>query len=155
VVLDYALAYPGQAAGLVLCSTSGWFPIDPALLGLLEQGLAGFHRELARRAFGPTLAGAQAEAAIRDLWSAPARVTLDDLRACAAFDVRSCLGSIRAPSLVLCGKADRLTPPALAQDLAGCLPESRLVLLEDAGHMLPWEAPRGVIQEVAGFLARI
>jgi pimeloyl-ACP methyl ester carboxylesterase len=153
VVLDYALSYPGEVAGLVLCSTSAWFPVDPSLLELLEQGLAAFHRELARIAFGPTVASAQAEAAVRDLVAAPAAVTLADFRACADFDVRSSLGSVRAPALVLCGEADRLTPPALAEDLACGLPRSRLVLLGEAGHLLPWEVPARVVREVGGFLA--
>ena len=48
------------------------------------------------------------------------------------------------PVLVLCGGLDTLTPPALSVDMAGLVPDSRLVILDDVGHLSSLEAPQAV-----------
>jgi len=53
-----------------------------------------------------------------------------------AFDVREQLGSIRVPTLVLCGASDWITPFALSQDIAARIPGSRLVRFEHSGHKI-------------------
>lgn len=46
------------------------------------------------------------------------------------------LSSVGVPTLVLSGATDRLVPPANSVQLAGLLPESRLHLVPDEGHLL-------------------
>lgn len=43
--------------------------------------------------------------------------------------------------LVMCGREDRITPPALSEELAALIPGARLEWIDDAGHMTPMEAP--------------
>jgi len=50
------------------------------------------------------------------------------------LDVRAKLSQIKAPSLVVAGRYDLVTPPAQSSELAGGLPQSRLVVLEHSGH---------------------
>ena len=56
-------------------------------------------------------------------------------------DKRSLLPSIRVPTLVVVGRQDVLTPPALAMELAAGIPEARLEVLEDCGHLATLERP--------------
>lgn len=56
-------------------------------------------------------------------------------------DKRSLLPSIRTPTLVVVGRQDALTPPALAMELAAGIPEARLDVLEDCGHLATLERP--------------
>ncbi len=49
-------------------------------------------------------------------------------------DLRAMLAGIRAPTLVLHGSHDRLTPPAAGEFLAAQLPQARYQLLRGAGH---------------------
>jgi pimeloyl-ACP methyl ester carboxylesterase len=49
------------------------------------------------------------------------------------------LGGVRVPTLVIGGEDDDLTPPKYARYLVEHIENARLVLLEDAGHMLPFE----------------
>lgn len=51
------------------------------------------------------------------------------------------LPSIPVPVTVVGGTHDRLLPPRYSRRMAELIPNSRLVLLEEAGHMLPWEEP--------------
>jgi pimeloyl-ACP methyl ester carboxylesterase len=152
IALDYALAYPGELSGLVLCAAGARMPVHSQIFDLLERGFAAFQRFFAKTAFGPGVALPDAEAATRDLLTAPATVLLSDLRACDAFDVRTALANLRLPILLLCGTSDRITPPNISHELAAALGGAREVMLEGAGHMLPWEEPERVGQEIASFV---
>jgi len=44
-------------------------------------------------------------------------------------------GAIRAPTLVLCGADDKITPPSLSQELTRLIPGARCELIERAGHL--------------------
>ena len=48
---------------------------------------------------------------------------------------------VRAPTLVLCGTVDRITPPALSQSLAKLIPGARYEPVEGAGHLSNLERP--------------
>jgi pimeloyl-ACP methyl ester carboxylesterase len=50
------------------------------------------------------------------------------------FDVRGLLDSIKAPTLVVAGRSDLVTPVSESEELAGGLPRARLVVLERSGH---------------------
>jgi pimeloyl-ACP methyl ester carboxylesterase len=60
------------------------------------------------------------------------------------IDSRASLAAITVPTLVICGDADALTPPALAREIAGGIAGARLVLIEGAGHLTPLEQPEAV-----------
>src|SRR5262249_20362177 len=52
----------------------------------------------------------------------------------ASLDVRSQLGEVKAPTLVIAGRHDLVTLPEQSFELASGLPQSRLVLMEHSGH---------------------
>ncbi|MDX2142699.1 MAG: alpha/beta fold hydrolase [Rhodospirillaceae bacterium] len=56
-------------------------------------------------------------------------------------DGRGDLNAIRVPTLVLCGRQDALTPVALHTEMAEAIPNARLVVVEDCGHLAPLERP--------------
>ena len=59
-------------------------------------------------------------------------------------DARPSLGAIKCPTLVLVGDGDELTPPALAQEIAAGVADSRLVVIADCGHLTTMERPDAV-----------
>lgn len=59
-------------------------------------------------------------------------------------DSRADLARIACPTLVLCGRQDRMTPPALHDEMAAEIPGARLVVVEDCGHLAPLEQPHAV-----------
>jgi pimeloyl-ACP methyl ester carboxylesterase len=69
------------------------------------------------------------------------------------FSLHSELGRLRTPTLLIWGEQDRIDPPiAPAIAIAKHLPNARLVLLPDAGHM-PWgDKPDECATLVADFL---
>lgn len=59
-------------------------------------------------------------------------------------DSRPDLTGIHCPTLVLCGRQDALTPLAVAEEIAENIGGSRLVVVEDCGHLSTMERPRAV-----------
>ena len=59
-------------------------------------------------------------------------------------DSRPMLGSIRVPTLVIVGRQDLTTPLARAEEMAATIPNARLVVIEECGHMSPLEKPAEV-----------
>jgi pimeloyl-ACP methyl ester carboxylesterase len=72
-----------------------------------------------------------------------------------AASLHNCLGRldrIRVPTLIVHGERDRVIPVDNAHLMAERLPDCRLRILEDSGHMYPTEEP-AVDEEIAEFLA--
>lgn len=63
------------------------------------------------------------------------------------------LGEIKAPTLVIVGEHDAITPPDGARAMADALPASRYVLIPDAGHLTPCENPAAVNEALLAFLS--
>ena len=62
------------------------------------------------------------------------------------------VGSVRAPTLALCGEEDQLTPPDRARAMVGALPDARLVVIPDGPHAITWTHAAQVNQALLGFL---
>lgn len=66
----------------------------------------------------------------------------------------SLLPRIRCPALVITGELDLWSPPEQHREIAAAIPGSELVIVPDAGHMLPLEAPEAVNHAIAAWLVR-
>ena len=61
-----------------------------------------------------------------------------------AFDVRSRLGEITAPTLIVAGAEDPATPVDMVRQIADGIPGARFVVVPDAAHLVNAEAPDAV-----------
>lgn len=68
-------------------------------------------------------------------------------------DHRAMLAQLAMPTLVVCGRQDKVTPPALSQDLAALIPGARLQWLEQAGHQSPLEQPAALAHALKQLIA--
>lgn len=66
-------------------------------------------------------------------------------------DQRPHLSEIRCPTLIVCGRQDALTPLALSEEMHAAIPHSRLVVLEDCGHLSAMERPAEVNEALAAW----
>lgn len=73
--------------------------------------------------------------------------------ACRAHDALDRLSGITAPTLVLVGAEDILTPPEYSREMAARIPGARLQLLERGGHGISLEYPQLVNDALLAFLA--
>jgi pimeloyl-ACP methyl ester carboxylesterase len=67
-------------------------------------------------------------------------------------DSSDLLGAIAAPTLVIVGADDALTPPDEARRMQEAIPGCRLVVIPDAGHISNLEQPQVFSQALGSFL---
>ena len=72
--------------------------------------------------------------------------------AVAGFDARPYLATITAPTLVIAGAEDPVTPVEHARGLCGAIPGARLEVIADAAHLANVEQPAAVRSAITSFL---
>jgi pimeloyl-ACP methyl ester carboxylesterase len=67
-------------------------------------------------------------------------------------DARAVLPGIHCPTLVLCGRQDAWSPASQHEEIAASIPHSKLVVVEECGHMSPVEQPAAVTRALLSHL---
>jgi pimeloyl-ACP methyl ester carboxylesterase len=67
-------------------------------------------------------------------------------------DSRPGLGAIACPVLLVFGRADGITTIEHQNEMLAAIPDSRLEIIEDSGHMIPLERPERTNAILQGFL---
>lgn len=67
-------------------------------------------------------------------------------------DSRPLLSAITVPTAIIVGDADPLTPPALSKEMAGLIPQARLTIAKDCGHVVTLERPAELNAALAAWL---
>ncbi|MFH9608163.1 alpha/beta fold hydrolase [Streptomyces sp. NPDC017448] len=95
------------------------------------------------------------DACARIVHACPRRARVAWGHVLAELDLASGVRELRAPTAVITGTDDRLTPPVHARALAGALPVGLgLTELTGMGHMTPVEAPEAVTAKIRELVAR-
>jgi 3-oxoadipate enol-lactonase len=159
----FALDFPPRTASLVLASTSsevgeraraGWH----RLADTIEQHGFGDGGGADARGFSAPFATAHpdvvAELAHATRRNDPAAYAAT-ARAFGSYGWTAELPRITAPTLILQGLDDQLTPPGGSVILSRGIPRSRLVMLPGVGHNLPLEAAALFTTATLAFLAGV
>jgi pimeloyl-ACP methyl ester carboxylesterase len=155
IAQQFALSYPQRAAGLVLVATGARLRVAPAILSGMLTDWPGTLDLVNRFAWGPDAPEELVRLGRAQLAEGDPQVAANDYTACNSFDVMERLGQIAAPTLVIGGTADQMTPGKYAQYLAEKIPGARLAMIERAGHMVMLEQPELAARHVREFLATI
>jgi pimeloyl-ACP methyl ester carboxylesterase len=164
IAMEAARQSPGRVRGLALLGTSArpetedMRALREAAIVLFEQGhVAEVIEPNVAFAFHPRQAADRAlvQSYLDLVLRAGAEQLIRQNRAVIARpDARLHLAGIRCPTLVMCGEADRLTPPECSREIAALVPAAELVELPECGHMLTMEQPARVNEELRRWLAR-
>lgn len=150
-----AFMAPERVAGLVLVGTGARLRVAPALLDGILQDARGALALITEWAWGPEADPAMVARGRQMMARVNPRVVWGDFAACDRFDIRERVGEITAPTLVITGSEDRMTPPKFGQWLAERIPGARFVLVEGAGHMVMLEKPDQVASAVREWLKAV
>lgn len=150
-----ALEAPDRVAALVLVGTGARLRVLPEILEAIPRDFEGSVERICRLCYGPAAAPELVARGIAEMRQVAPAVLLWDFLACDRFDVRDRLPSIGAPTLVVVGERDVMTPPRYAADLADRIPGARTAIVADAGHMLPVEAPAVLGEHLRAFLTHL
>lgn len=138
-----ALSHPDRVAGLGLVGTGARLRVLPVILdGVLPPSdLDNTARFVVEYSYAPGADASLRELAAEQFRACAPQVTHGDFAACNAFDIIARVAEIRAPTLIVCGKEDRLTPVKYSEFLAAKIPNARRVTIEGAGHSVMIEKP--------------
>lgn len=152
IALDYALHYGDNLSGLILAGSGARLRVAPPFLEACRRG--NVPPELIEFAYGPAASAELLESARQEMATVPPQTYLADFTACNNFDCMEKLAEIELPALLICGEADRMTPPKYSRYLVERMPRAKMVEVEKAGHMVMLEAPHQVNQAIASFLEK-
>jgi 3-oxoadipate enol-lactonase len=143
VGMQLAASAPERVEKLVLACTSVRFPSGYRERAELvrEQGTAAIVDVTLDRWFTPRFRSR--EPYRRMLLEAPREDYARCCEAIAVWDFRGRLSEIGAPTLVLAGGEDRVTPPEQAEEIVAGIPQAHLVVLPEAAHLANVEQPVG------------
>ena len=167
VALEWARLRPERVGALVLMSTTPSFVQRPdwhhamaeATLRQFGDGLTVAYRSTLKRFVTLQVQGSEhARDALASLHSQlfargePSPQALrDSLELLASSDLRSGIGAISQPALVIAGDRDALTPVAAARWLARALPQASLVVIAGAAHAPLLSHPEAVVAALDAF----
>jgi proline-specific peptidase len=179
VALEYALRYPQSLSQLVLMNTGGdqWWvnqnaPEILAKRGFSESTVQDAHRfyngQIENREFTTIflkINKAYSYSNSFDLWTMIQGLVLGYMpkmrpdacifgynKVLQGWSVMDRLGEIKVPTLVIAGSYDFLFPPEHQKQLAAGIPNSRLVMIERAGHNPDMEQPTETLKAIRDFL---
>lgn len=163
VALEAASRAPERVDALLLVGTAASMPVHPDLLAAAAANSQdaidmvnlwgyGYRAGLGGSAApGVWMTGA-GDSLLR---RAGPGVLHADLAACNAYvTALEAAARVRAPTAIVAGELDQMTPLKNARLLADAIAGSTLTILEGAGHMLLAEEPDALIEVMAGHLVR-
>ncbi|MFI8214618.1 4-carboxymuconolactone decarboxylase [Streptomyces sp. NPDC085932] len=151
VGIELALRHPERLASLALIAASPRFGTADEFRqrGVIVRtnGLDPMARTAPERWFTGGFAAAQpaiTEWAVQMVRTTDPGCYIAACEALASFDVRTELGRVGVPTLVLVGSDDQVTGPAEARTLVAGIPDARLAVVPGASHLVPVEQPAAV-----------
>jgi 3-oxoadipate enol-lactonase len=162
IAMRLAARHPAQVRHLVLADTGARIGTDEAwnerIAAVRTNGMAAIADAVAGRWFTARFR-AENPAAFAGWRNMLERCSPQGYVAtCASVrdtDLSGDLPHISAPTLVLVGDADVVTPEAMARGLAGTIPNARLQQVREAGHVPAIEQPRVVADLVRQHLSEV
>ncbi|MBI5498914.1 MAG: alpha/beta hydrolase [Deltaproteobacteria bacterium] len=148
VALQLALDHREAVAGLVLVSTAARLRVATALLDLVREHFQELPQQMAAMGFAPSASPAVAARWLSAPWPASPAAAVADFSACDACDLRPRLPEIGVPAVVMVGEQDLMTPVKRARELVEGMPCARMRVFPDTGHLLIWERPTEVVEEI-------
>jgi pimeloyl-ACP methyl ester carboxylesterase len=164
VALSAVLRYPGRFRGLILMDTRAAADTPEAARNrettasqveatgktdaVVEGMLAKLFSPVTRQRQPHLIDEARAE-----MSKIPARAVAGALRGMAVRPDRTQeLPGLALPSLVLVGADDVITPPDESRAMVSDLPDARLAVIPEAGHLAPLENPEACNRAILAFL---
>lgn len=141
-----ALDFADSVAGLMLLGTGAHLPVNQMIIDGLENNFEKTCENLIKWQWHKSAPDSYRQQGLERLLKNPAHTIRNDFLACNDFDVRERLAKIAVPTLILAGADDKMTPVSQSEFLADMIPDSKLIVIENAGHMFPLEQPRIVAQ---------
>ena len=160
IALAMAAAAPDRVASLVIANSFALHPDgraihDGSVAACGEMGMAAMADARIDRLLGSHPPQGLRADAVRTMSAIRPEAYRLGARAVWLADMRTAAADIKHPALVLCGSEDRVTPPALSDDLAERLGDARRIDIEGASHLSNLERPESFNSAVDEFISEL
>lgn len=162
--LEMARQAPDRVRGLALIATAAAIPVNEKLIALSGSDQQRAIESMVDWGHGPgahmhdnTWPGASLITYGVDVMELnPPGTLTTDLESCASYTRgEEAARGLSVPALCLFAGKDMMTPAKAGRALAALIPDCRMQVFDDAGHMLPLERPREVNTLLRAFLGEI
>ena len=150
-----ALDYAERVAGLVLVGTGAKLRVAQQILDGVKNNFAAMVEMIVEWSFAPSTPPQVKQLARQRMMDVNPDVLWNDFNACNNFDVIARVNQIKAPTLIMVGSADKMTPEKFSRSLAEQIEGSQLKVFAEAGHMLTLERMEEVTEEVRGWMLEV
>ena len=157
IALALAIEYPKRVLGLGILGGGARLQVSPELLqnAANPAAFSSVVQWVTENSYGPHADPRLKELGARHMAETRPPVLYGDFLACDDFHALEALPRIKAPTLILVGEQDRMTPPRLSRVLNAGIPGSCLETLPDTGHMLMLEQPEAVAASLSEFIRSV
>ena len=156
IAQEIYLNFKDVVSALVLVGTGARLRVLPEILEGLEKRSEKIVEMLVEMSFASLNESLTSK--FKEQFMERIEILLRDLRACDRFDLlnryRDGEISIEVPTLIVVGEKDRLTPVKYSEFFRSVIPNSELVVINDAGHMVMLEKPEEFNSVLADFVAK-
>jgi pimeloyl-ACP methyl ester carboxylesterase len=147
-----ALDYSDYVKGLILSGTAAHLPVNQAIIDGLENNFEETTELLIKWQWAKDAPEHFRQQGLERLRQIPMEITRNDYLACNDFDVRERLLEISVPTLILAASRDTMIALPAAELLHEGITKSKLVVIENGGHMFPLEQPAKVVEVIKQWL---
>ena len=143
IALWLGIHNPSRTLGLGLLGTAPRLYVSPDLLSSssVAATMPLCIKTVTNLAFGTLVDPRIKEQAAERMAEIRPPVLHGDFMACSAFDETSLQGRVKAPTLIVCGSDDRMTPMRYSEVMHTRIKKSMLHVINGAGHMVMLEQP--------------
>ena len=152
IILSYYLKNPNDIESLILCATGARLRTSPVIFQQLTDDYKQYLDYLRQTAFHRKTPKSVIDIYREQLSKVDPQVIYNDFKICDGFDVFPEISRISVPCLILCGDSDILTPPKYSQYFDTNIKDSKLHIIQQAGHMVMLEKPQLVNQYIQEFI---
>ena len=152
IALSFAISHGDAAAAVVSVSGGARMPVNPLILEGMKQDPDAIIALAAKFSVAKENRERFSDLIMGNLSRVDPLVLHGDFAACNKLDITEMVAEITIPALVVCGSEDKMTPPALSEDLAKRIPGAGLALIEGAGHCAMLEKPEAFNAALTDFV---
>jgi pimeloyl-ACP methyl ester carboxylesterase len=142
IVQKFALDHPEYLKAIVLVCTGAKLRVDSIIFDIIKRNYAQAVELITTIAFSNKAPAETKKKAAEEMRNISPDVTYGDFEACDKFNIMNRLKEIKMPALIICGLEDQLTPVKYSEYLKNNIPNSKLEIIADAGHMVMLEKPK-------------
>ncbi len=162
IAMEAAARSPESVRSVVLIGTAAAMPVHPELLDSAYNDISHAGQLMTSWGFGAKAhIGRHATPGMWLLGGSTALIDVSpegalgaDMAACNAYDgALAAAAEVTCPVTFILGALDKMTPTKRAAELQSAFSNSRTVLLDGIGHMLPAEAPDATREAIVEALA--